>query len=229
MDPRLANFIRRNFLKFGVKIDRVDPERPDPWSAQSGFQSLYQEIAETTLVTIDRCFAIHQFAQATAPLPGVMAEIGVYRGGTARLIAKTVPEKRLYAFDTFDGMPEVSAAKDVHQQGDFADTSLEAVTAFLSDCANVSVNGGKFPDSGDVLAEEALSFVHIDVDIYESVRESLAFVYDRVVPSGVILIDDYDWKNCPGVRLAVEEFLQDKPETALVSARYQCAILKLAI
>ena len=38
-------------------------------------------------------------------VPGAMAELGVYRGTSARLIHHYCPERKLYLFDTFTGLP----------------------------------------------------------------------------------------------------------------------------
>ena len=49
--------------------------------------------------------------------------------------------------------------------------------------------------------------VHLDADLYESTKDCLAYFAPRIPPGGVIVLDDYDAPNCPGVRLAAEEFL----------------------
>ncbi len=53
-----------------------------------------------------------------------------------------------------------------------------------------------------------------------------AFFYPRMIHGGALVFDDYESDNCPGVRLAIDEFLADKPEHQIVIARYQCAIFK---
>jgi hypothetical protein len=47
--------------------------------------------------------------------------------------------------------------------------------------------------------------VHIDVDLYQPTRDSLAFFYPRLVKGGVIVMDDYGFKTCPGATRAAEE------------------------
>jgi O-methyltransferase len=54
--------------------------------------------------------------------------------------------------------------------------------------------------------------VHIDVDIYEPTRDSMAFFYPRLNDGGIIICDDYGFKSYPGATKAVDEFLRDKPE-----------------
>ena len=81
-----------------------------------------------TLIDIDRLYIIYQTCLSVKNKDGYIAEVGVYKGGSAKLINKLLPEDRLYLFDTFDGMPEVDEEKDsFHKRGDFNDTSLQSV------------------------------------------------------------------------------------------------------
>jgi len=72
-----------------------------------------RQISGFTLVDKVRCFMIYQYAQQVTNLPGDVAEVGVYKGGTARLLAKTFERtgKTVHLFDTFSGMPP-SEGKD---------------------------------------------------------------------------------------------------------------------
>jgi predicted O-methyltransferase YrrM len=196
------------------------------WQNDAQFEQWYAEIKGTTLVTKDRCFMLYQYAKYASHLPGDFAEIGVFRGGTAKLTAKAAPTKQIHLFDTFAGMPKTDAAVDVHQAGDFADTSLESVKAFLKDCRNLSYYPGFFPQTAVQLKADQFSFVYIDTDIYQSVKDSLEYFYPRTVPGGVIICDDYLWKDCPGVKKAIDEFLKGKNTEPVISALYQCVIIK---
>lgn len=116
-----------------------DPElyRPlfSPWFDKD-FQPYYATAAPRTLVAPDRCYVLCTLLRQSLALDGEVVECGVYRGGTAAMMAKIIAEtnarKKLYLFDTFRGMPETDAAKDLHQEGDFSDTSLEEVQAFVA-------------------------------------------------------------------------------------------------
>ena len=57
-----------------------------------------------------------------------------------------------------------------------------------------------------------VSFVHIDVDLYQPTRDSLEFFYPRMNDGGIIIVDDFACSVCPGATRAVEEALSDKPE-----------------
>lgn len=199
---------------------------PDLWRGREEFLALDREIRERTPVTRDRCFMIYQLARHAAGLEGDFAEVGVFRGGTARLTARACPSKTLHLFDTFAGMPGVDRSVDHHREGDFADTSLEGVKAFLAGCENLAFHPGFFPDTAKGLEERRFAYLHCDVDIYESVLACLEFFYPRMTPGGVMLFDDYEWKDCPGVRKALDEFLAGKPERVIKTTLNQGLILR---
>lgn len=153
----------------------------------------------------------------TNPLLGEVWECGVYRGGTTMLLAGWLRElgsiRALRAFDTFAGMP-VSGPLDTHPIGAFpvAPGETEALLAPLG----VHIHAGCMPTTFVGLEDRRLSLAHIDVDQYESVRDCLAFVYPRMLPGGVVVLDDYNCHGCPGAKKAVDEFMSDKPERDLI-------------
>lgn len=132
---------------------------------------------------------------ALAPA-GRFAEVGVYKGGSAEVLAKFGRE--LHLFDTFSGIP-IADPDDSHRVGDFGDASLSAVRALLPDAV---FHVGVFPGT---LPRELVgfAFVHVDCDQYASTRDCIARLWPRVVPNGIMLFDDYDctW----GATRAVDE------------------------
>ncbi|HXF53348.1 MAG TPA: TylF/MycF/NovP-related O-methyltransferase [Hyphomicrobiaceae bacterium] len=70
--------------------------------------------------------------------------------------------------------------------------------------------------------------VHIDVDLYQPTRDSLAFFYSRMSPGGFIVCDDYGSALCPGAKRACDEFMADKPEKIIRLTSGQCLIVRSA-
>ena len=149
---------------------------------------------------------------------GEMAELGVFRGYSARVIHHYMPERKLYLFDTFKGFDErdIQAEREVTgrgaQTGDFAQTGVDlAVKNISPQNANVQVFPGFFPESApDWLKDRKFAFVHLDADLYEPMLAGLKYFYHRMSAGGFILAHDYNaW---PGSRRAVEEFFNNKPE-----------------
>jgi len=196
------------------------------WKKDRRFREIFREIKGRTLVTPDRCHALYQNLQKAGCLEGDIAEVGVYKGGTAKIILKTIPSKKVHLFDTFEGMPRTDKNIDKHNEGDFSDTSLENVREFLRKNEKVISHKGFFPKTASSIENCRFCFVHVDVDIYQSVKDCLEFFYKRMVSGGVMIFDDYEWKDTPGVKKAIDEFLVDKPERQEVTALYQCMIVK---
>ena len=127
------------------------------------------------LVTANEAFLVHSLARSAAGLSGSMAEVGVYQGGSAKMICEAKRETPLHLFDTFEGLPESSAADNqVHVPGQYA-CSLDSVRTYLSGYSNVHFHKGRFPDGVASLDNEKFSFVHFDVDLYQSTLDCLQF------------------------------------------------------
>ncbi|MCX6600059.1 MAG: class I SAM-dependent methyltransferase [bacterium] len=210
------------------KLPLVRPPMLDYYELDSPLKDIYATISGRTVVDRERVMMLRQFARATLPLPGDVAEVGVYKGGTARLLAETLrgSGKSLLLFDTFSGMPQTSAGKDVHQAGDFGDTSLEQVTRFLGGCERVEFFPGLFPQTAQGLCERTFCMVHADVDIYSSTRACCEFFYPRLVGGGILVFDDYGYLSCPGVKSAADEFFAGKPETPVFLPTGQAFVVK---
>lgn len=129
---------------------------------------------------------------------GAIVEIGVWKGGSAFALSSL--GRRLYLYDTFEGIPYQGPLDTGNPVGKFADTSVEAVRALIPSATIVK---GVFPDS--IIPMEPVAFVHADADQYESTRAILEVMPDRMVPGGFILFDDYNVTDCEGCTQAVRE------------------------
>lgn len=197
------------------------------WNSDNDFIQIMKKTSGRTLVDVVRCYVIYQICKQVTTLFGEIAEVGVYKGGTAKLISVTSPNKKIFIFDTFEGMPETKSGVDLHKQGDFNDCSEGEVLSFLSDCNNIVCKKGLFPESATSIQLLRFSFVHIDVDIYQSVKDCCSFFYSRMVSCGVMLFDDYGFPTCPGAKKAVDEFFSDKKEQPIYLPTGQCLVVKL--
>ncbi len=150
---------------------------------------------------------LHRYLTLTHEVPGAVAELGVWKGGSAFLLASYRGAKDLHLFDTFSGMP-ATTEWDQLKQGDFGDTSLEHVEALLSAFPNIHFHVGLFPDTAKGLEDLRFSFVHLDGDLYDSTKSGLAWFYPRMNPGGIILMDDVGRDDCQGVRKALLEFYE---------------------
>lgn len=202
-----------------------------PWLGEPAFEALYRGIRDRTLVSRDRCFVLWKTLQQAARLPGHFAECGVYRGGTALLAALTLADvgsgRELHLFDSFAGMPKATAGVDRFRAGDLAGTSAKAVAELLAPFPFVRLHVGFIPDTFAGLALDRVAWAHVDVDLYQSVREAILFLYPRLSPGGFLLFDDYGFPSCAGARRAVDEAFAARPEVPLCLPTGQCLVVKL--
>jgi hypothetical protein len=182
-------------------------------------------ISETDMLLLkDEAYQVLSCARATAKVQGEIAEVGVYRGGSARLMCEVCGNRSLYLFDTFEGLPSTDQLDSRFGAGQYA-ASFEKVQAYLAKFPSVHIYKGLFPATSDPIADKRFSFVHLDVDLYQPTRDSLEFFYPRVNPGGMFLIHDYLWAE--GVRKAVQGFFASRPEPVLELAGAYCGIIKV--
>jgi O-methyltransferase len=89
---------------------------------------------------------------------------------------------------------------------------LEVARRNLAGLAHVSLLPGWIPSRFAEVAHRRFCFVHLDVDLYQPTLDSLDFFYERVVPGGILLCDDYGSSACPGAKRACDEFAASRPE-----------------
>ncbi|RFC44259.1 MAG: Macrocin-O-methyltransferase (TylF) [Verrucomicrobia bacterium] len=183
------------------------------------------------LQVLEERYNLWILTQSVARLPGALAEVGVYRGGSAKFIAAAKGGADLHLFDTFAGMPPVNSATDgAFREGESGNTSVEHVRAYLATYPAVYLHPGFFPASGAILERESglrFKFVHLDVDLLASTRDALAWFYPRMVRGGLIVTHDYSDTTVPGVKRAFDEFFLDKPETVVPLWFTQAVVTKL--
>jgi O-methyltransferase len=144
--------------------------------------------------------------RATENIAGEMAEVGTYRGASARLLRHYgAPGKTLHVFDTFAGLPTPGEHDAEFQAGQFA-SDLAGVRAYLGD-TGVEYHVGIFPESvDDQVRAMRFSFVHLDVDLYEGTLSCLDFFYPRMTAGAILVSHDFGADRAPGVVKAFSEY-----------------------
>ncbi|MCW3785090.1 TylF/MycF/NovP-related O-methyltransferase [Plebeiibacterium sediminum] len=152
---------------------------------------------------------------STQQIEGDLAEVGVYKGETAKVIHHLLPERKLFLFDSFSGLPKQVIREDCDgtvrpQTVNFGSTSKEEVEKYIQGNYNIEIREGIFPETANDL-NNTFAFVHLDADLYQSTIDGLKFFYPKLSPGGSILIHDYN-HNWDGVKKAVDEFEKTIPE-----------------
>jgi hypothetical protein len=117
-------------------------------------------------------FMVHAIAAGQTRVPGDYAEVGVYRGATAKLMCEAKGEKDIHLFDTFAGLPG-SEAIDIRFRPSMFSAQEEAVRKRLAKYEKVHIYPGVFPGTAGSIRDKQFAFVHIDIDIYQSTRDCL--------------------------------------------------------
>jgi hypothetical protein len=198
---------------FGPDDVRIELQEP-------GFLELANSVLREgrTLHGRDRLWILWQAAWNSAATGGAGAEVGAFRGGTAYFIAAALEravghEVPVEVIDTFEGHPTeklTDVDPDPHHSSEiFTETSYESVVAHLAPFGLATVHKGEFSEVAPSLPERQYGLVHIDVDIHQPARDCLHYFGPRMLPGGVIVMDDYESPTSPGIRLAAEEYLAE--------------------
>jgi O-methyltransferase len=160
---------------------------------------------------------------------GAFAELGVYKGESARIIHHMDPDRRFHLFDTFEGFrpDDLEAERGeaaTYSTNNFADTSIPTVVRFIEGNRNILIHAGYFPGSASEVFHERFALVNIDADLYNPTRAGLEFFYPRLSPGGVILVHDYNFK-WEGVIEAVNDFCKTIPENPSLLPDRECTVI----
>ena len=149
-------------------------------------------------------------------LPGDFIETGVWRGGACMLVKcildqRNVRDRSVWLADSFQGLPR---PKDAVDGEDLSGVRMLAVSAgqvrrnfarFGLLDERVRFLEGWFSDTLPRAPVGQLAVLRLDGDLYHSTMDALTHLYDRVVPGGFVIVDDYgSWESC---RRAVTDFL----------------------
>ncbi|HEX8263166.1 MAG TPA: TylF/MycF/NovP-related O-methyltransferase [Allosphingosinicella sp.] len=185
------------------------------WWEDPDFNAYLERFGERRGLNTHRRWMLWQLLRLTAGVKGDTAECGVFQGSSSWLIcsANRGRGRTHHLFDSFEGLSKPGAEDGTYwTPGDLAageQIVLEKLSPFADE---LSFHKGWIPDRFADVEEKTFSFVHVDVDLYQPTRDSIAFFYPRLAPGAILLCDDYACSTCPGATQAADEFLADKPE-----------------
>jgi hypothetical protein len=199
------------------------------------FFPVYEMCKRYTMTSVERMYALYQSVKYVVEkkIEGDFVECGIWKGGSAMLIAATLVQlkcydKKIYLYDTFDGMSTPSE-KDINYAGKGAEKllidaknnkeesdiwalcSLEKVKQNFSIInypeENIFYVKGKVEDTVNANSHEKICLLRLDTDWYESTYHEMKYLYPVLEKGGVLIIDDYGhWK---GSREAVDQYCNE--------------------
>lgn len=194
-----------------------------------------------TMTNVEKLYAVVAAARYITryAIPGSVVECGVWRGGSMHAMARTLDalgahDRDLFLFDTYEGMTN-PGPRDRRGDGRHASELMAAygktsrVWAYAS-LEEVQQGFAEVPYPSERLhfvkgpveqtipeqAPDRIAVLRLDTDWHDSTEHELLHLYDRLVPGGVLLLDDYGWWQ--GSREAVDEFI-DRSGVRLYLAR----------
>ncbi len=203
---------------------------------------IVESVSDFTMTSPERILALCGAVEylASNNIRGDFVECGVWRGGSMAAAARTLvnsgmTDRTLWMYDTYDGMSEPTerdidlrgqSAEQLMSEQDRADAKsvwccspLEQVktTMFQTGYPIKKINfiEGKVEDTLPNVIPDQIALLRLDTDWYESTRCELEFLFPRLVPGGVLIVDDYGhWEGC---RRAVDEYFQQNRISMLLN------------
>ena len=206
-------------------------------AAERSFEEVMQAFpAYTRRQLLTRFLAYYELFKLIQNTPGWIAEVGVYHGFSFFSLGKFLEifcmgdkTRKIIGFDNFNGFTPLSPEDGPEDEacGRFAGgtnpSGFKKEFLDLLDAANADgfapwakrmlVVDGDARLTIPMYCEEnpglRLSMIHIDVDIYEPVKVALENLYPRLLPGGVLVLDEFAHKDWPGESLAVERCFKE--------------------
>jgi len=180
---------------------------------------------------------LDKIGRAYSKSPGDILIAGTMDGEDVRTFQRAVPHKNIIVIDSFEGLaPAVSQdkGKDAMVQGECNIGGLEAYFKLFKDAGMLPPKEIYKMWIVDRTLEEIplrpLCIMFLDLDHYQPTKACLDRFAKHVIDGGVIIVHDYDFVRCPGIKICCDEFggkWVKIPETGL--ARYYPSEFKIEI
>ena len=186
---------------------------------------------------LTRLLQFYELFKMTINVPGEIVELGVFRGASLLSFARMLEAfcmgdrtKKVYGFDHFKGLQDFSekdgieyADHDKRKGGwcsaDYYDELKELIELFDAERFMpmkervILVEGDVRETIPEFVKQNPgirISLLHFDLDLYEPTLVGLKHLYNKVVPGGVVIFDEYGFPEFAGETEAVDEFFGDK-------------------
>ncbi len=138
---------------------------------------------------------------------GAILEFGVFTATSTNTLADAIAPRRVYGFDSFEGLREdwaghdmLAGAFDLGKRLPAVRENVQLVAGWVQDTLPSFLTG---------LGDEQIAFVHFDLDTYESTRFTLETITPKLAKRVMFVFDEYHsypgWKN--GEKKAFEEWV----------------------
>lgn len=147
---------------------------------------------------------------------GDVVEFGCYVGTTSVFLQQELKSsaKQLYVYDSFEGLPEkvdqdLSPAGEQFKKGELFASKNQLIKNFKQlNLELPKIHKGWFSDLSLSDIPKEICFAYLDGDYYHSILDPLKIIWKNLTPGALIVIDDYQNEQLPGVKKALDVWQQ---------------------
>jgi hypothetical protein len=170
----------------------------------------------------ERYYISWKAARYLSNLSGDFVQCGVFKGEEAFYMAKECI-KTLHLFDSWNGSENIGQYdSDYYIKNNFK-CSIDEAKIVLSEFKNVQFHHGRVPFNFDKV--NSISFLNIDLDLYEPTRISLEHLWPKVIDGGMALIDFHDGVSTGAEKATMDYFTKTKHEIKVLPTG-KCMVVK---
>jgi predicted O-methyltransferase YrrM len=166
-------------------------------------------------------------AKSCAGLAGDFVECGTYRGYSAHVVMNYLGwntlSKRYFLYDLFD---PAGTAGEGERLPDHSPRLYEEVCARYAGFQGVNVIRGKVPDSFAQACPERIAFLHLDLNNAQAESAALEYLFERLVPGAILILDDYGWATYADQQAAADAFAASRNHAILELPTGQGMLIK---
>jgi O-methyltransferase len=238
MKKQLYKYIISILNSFGYTLIRYNDKINEYWPKPSrnhvvyyedneDFHSLYNKAQKSTQMESTenayrrlRHYSLVQLFRNSLKIEGDIAECGTFHGLSAYQISSILKdigvEKEFHIFDSFEGLSGIKD-EDKSEFVQLSDTELQKQFAYgeelvrrnLKEFDFIKYYKGWIPERFFDVKDNKFSFVHVDVDLYQPIKDSIEFFYPRLNKGGIMVFDDYGYTaQFPGSKKAIDEAIK---------------------
>ena len=187
------------------------------------FEELYQAVQDCTLLDAERIHSLWNLTNGInrRGIIGDIVECGSYKGGSSAVLRACMGKHRkLWIYDSFEGMPETTEL-DGEEARKYVGTCLASKEDAIEILRATGARGdefvimeGLYEDTFKKKLPEQVALLHCDADWYDSVSIVLETFYSLIPVGGCVILDDFGfWEGC---RRAFYDFCQKHGEKPLL-------------
>lgn len=224
------------FLFFKILCPNVDSKTNDilisrathaPWKADKGYQIYAEKVKDLTLLDHPRLFSFYYLSNQIKKIDADILDIGCMEGGVGLLLSQNNLKGRTIMIDTFDGFFD---REKLHTGEVFKYEGIEDLKKIIEKLRlkNTFVYKKFFPKDVSHIKIKKIKLCHIDVNTYNSTKNSFNYVKNKMVKNGFIIFDDYGMYGVERVTKLINQITKKDKKYFNIFFNYfgQCILVK---